>query len=79
MAVVLIILLLTLFSIPDMDAVKPDDWDEDAPRMIIDETDKKPENWLDDAPDTIPDPAATKPADWNDEEDGDWIAPSIRM
>ena len=36
--------------------MKPDEWDEDAPRMILDESAVKPEGWLDDEPDMIPDP-----------------------
>ena len=43
-------------KIPDPEAVKPDEWDEDAPRMILDESAVKPEGWLDDEPDMIPDP-----------------------
>lgn len=29
----------------DPDAVKPDDWDEDAPKLIPDESAEKPEDW----------------------------------
>jgi hypothetical protein len=42
--------------IADPDAVKPEDWDEDAPYEILDEDAVKPEGWLDDEPLTIPDP-----------------------
>ncbi len=35
-------------KVPDPAATKPDDWDEDAPRMIEDLEAKKPEGWLDD-------------------------------
>jgi hypothetical protein len=38
----------------------------------------KPEGWLDDEPTSIPDPDAEKPEEWDDEEDGDWIAPTVR-
>jgi calnexin len=63
--------------IPDPEAKKPEDWDEDAPFEVVDETATKPEDWLEDEPLTIPDPEAVKPEDWDDEEDGDWIAPAV--
>jgi len=59
-------------KIPDSTAVKPDDWDEDAPPSIIDVNDKKPDIWLDYEPLEIPDPEAEKPSDWDDDLDGDW-------
>ena len=43
---------------PDPKAVKPDDWDEDAPRQIDDPEDEKPEGWLDNEPEEIDDPGA---------------------
>ncbi|KAI6717102.1 hypothetical protein PZA11_001659 [Diplocarpon coronariae] len=63
--------------IPDPEAKKPDDHDEDAPFEIVDEDATKPEDWLDNEPLTIPDPEAVKPEDWFDEEDGDWVAPTV--
>ncbi len=42
----------------DPEAVKPDDWDEDAPMEVEDEEAEKPEGWLDDEPDEIDDPGA---------------------
>lgn len=63
--------------IPDPDATKPDDWDEDAPYEIVDESATKPDDWLDDEPAMIPDPEAEKPEDWDDEEDGDWVPPMV--
>ena len=42
----------------DPDAVKPDDWDEDAPREIEDDEAEKPEGWLDDEPAEVEDPGA---------------------
>ena len=79
--------------IPDADATKPDDWDEDAPYEILDDEVQKPEGWLDNEPLSIPDPGgyfqafalrstythldAEKPEEWDDEEDGDWIAPTV--
>ena len=42
--------------IPDPEASKPDDWDEDAPRQIEDPEAEKPEGWLDDEPEEIDDP-----------------------
>jgi hypothetical protein len=44
--------------IPDPDATKPEDWDEDAPYEILDEDAEKPEGWLVDEPLNIPDPGA---------------------
>ena len=64
-------------KIRDPDAVKPDDWDENAPSTIPDDDAVKPEGWLDDAPAYVPDPSATKPEDWDDEEDGEWEAPQV--
>jgi calnexin len=64
-------------KIPDSSAVKPDDWDEDAPQKIEDLDAEKPEGWLDDEPAEITDPEAEKPDDWDDEEDGEWEAPTI--
>ncbi|KAM6498822.1 Calreticulin family domain containing protein [Amanita muscaria] len=64
-------------KIPDSEATKPEDWDEDAPYEIPDEDATKPEDWLDDEPKSIPDPDAAKPEEWDDDEDGEWIAPTI--
>ncbi|CAM6092843.1 unnamed protein product [Calypogeia fissa] len=64
-------------KIPNLEAVKPEDWDENAPRMIDDEEAKKPGGWLDDESDEIDDPKAVKPKDWEDEEDGEWEAPKV--
>ena len=50
--------------IPDPDAVKPDDWDEDAPQKISDPDAEKPGGWLDEGPEYIPDPDASMPDDW---------------
>ncbi len=44
------------FRISDPDAVKPEDWDEDAPREIPDEDAVKPEGWLDEEPLEVDDP-----------------------
>lgn len=49
---------LCSFRIPDPEASKPDDWDEDAPREILDEDAEKPEGWLDNEPEEIDDPGA---------------------
>lgn len=64
-------------KIPDAEATKPDDWDEDAPEEIPDEDAKMPEGWLEDEELQVRDPAATKPDEWDDEEDGVWEAPMI--
>jgi calnexin len=66
-----------LAEIDDETATKPEDWDEDAPLMIVDNSATKPEDWLENEPETIPDPEAEKPEEWDDEEDGDWIPPSV--
>ena len=63
--------------IPDPEASKPDDWDEDAPQNIPDPDAVKPDGWLDDGPELIPDPEATPPEDWDEEEDGEWEPPMI--
>lgn len=63
--------------IVDPEAVKPEDWDEDAPKMIPDEKAEKPATWCDDCPSVVPDPNISKPEEWNDEDDGEWTAPSI--
>ena len=63
--------------IPDPEATKPADWDEDAPREVDDDDAVKPEGWLDDEPSSVPDPEAAQPEDWDEEEDGAWEAPSV--
>ena len=47
--------------IADPEATKPDDWDEDAPRMIEDDEAEKPEGWLDDEAAEIDDPGTPEP------------------
>jgi calnexin len=64
--------------IPDAAAVKPGDWDEDAPQKIPDPDASKPAGWVDSAPSEIPDPDARKPEDWSDEDDGAWEPPIIK-
>jgi hypothetical protein len=59
-------------QIQDLEAVKPDDWDESEPKQIVDEDAKMPDGWLEDEPALIPDPAAVKPDDWDDSTDGIW-------
>lgn len=61
----------------DPDAKKTEDWDEDAPRLIIDEEAVKPVDWLEDELEEIADPSAVIPEDWDEEEDGQWVAPEI--
>jgi calnexin len=63
--------------IPDPEATKPEDWDEDQPFDVVDEEATKPADWLDEELLVIPDPEAEKPEDWDDEEDGDWIPPTV--
>ncbi|WAQ99047.1 CALX-like protein, partial [Mya arenaria] len=69
--------LVFLSRIPDPDASKPEDWDEDQPIEIPDESAVKPDGWLDDEQPLIPDPDAAKPDDWDEEMDGEWEAPLI--
>ena len=45
-----------LRRIADPAAVKPEDWDEDAPRTIPDEEAQKPEGWLDEEAAEVDDP-----------------------
>jgi len=61
----------------DPESNKPDDWDEEEPRMIDDSAASMPDGWLEDASKRIEDPSALKPGDWDDEEDGEWEAPVI--
>ena len=56
--------LLLWHRIPDPEAVKPDDWDEDAPQKIEDPDAVKPDGWLDDGLEYVPDPDASMPEDW---------------
>jgi len=65
-------------KIPDSNAAKPDDWDDDAPATIVDVNAVKPVGWLEDEPEFIPDASATIPDDWDLEEDGDFEPPLIR-
>ena len=58
-------------KIPDPEASKPEDWDENAPQRILDESAEKPSGWLDEEPDMIADPDAVRPEDWDDEMDGE--------
>ncbi|KAF3330796.1 calreticulin-like protein [Carex littledalei] len=66
--------ILPTRKIPDTEATKPEDWDEDE--YVLDPEDKKPEGY-DDIPKEILDTNAVKPHDWDDEEDGEWTAPKI--
>ncbi|QPG72776.1 hypothetical protein FOA43_000077 [Brettanomyces nanus] len=63
--------------IRDPNAVKPENWDEDAPYMIADPSATKPNDWDEDTPVSILDPEASQPSYWDDEEDGEWEAPLI--
>nr|XP_033795496.1 calmegin isoform X1 [Geotrypetes seraphini]XP_033795506.1 calmegin isoform X1 [Geotrypetes seraphini]XP_033795516.1 calmegin isoform X1 [Geotrypetes seraphini] len=65
-------------KIPDITAIKPDDWDEDEPSEIEDLSAIKPDGWLDDESEYIPDLNAQKPEDWDDTMDGEWEPPQIR-
>lgn len=64
-------------QIPDTTAVKPDDWDEDAPKRIPDPEASQPSDWLESEASFIRDPAAIQPEDWDEEEDGEWEAPMV--
>lgn len=65
-------------QIPDPSAVKPEDWNEDAPRTIPDPEAVMPDGWLVDEPLMTKDVNAEKPEDWNEEEDGEWTAPQVK-
>uniref|UniRef100_A0A182M471 Calnexin n=1 Tax=Anopheles culicifacies TaxID=139723 RepID=A0A182M471_9DIPT len=64
-------------KIPDPDATKPDDWNEDEPAQIADPKATKPSGWLDDVEEMVPDSTAVKPADWDNDMDGEWEPPLI--
>lgn len=64
-------------KIPDLEATKPDDWDENEPKQIVDTEAVMPSDWLVNEPLTIADPNAVKPDDWDDEVDGEWEAARI--
>mmetsp|Transcript_2830 Transcript_2830/g.6312 ORF Transcript_2830/g.6312 Transcript_2830/m.6312 type:complete len:517 (-) Transcript_2830:315-1865(-) len=63
--------------IKDPEAVKPSEWDEEAPRRIPDPDAEKPKDWLDEEPDQVPDPKAEMPEDWDEDEDGDYEPPMV--
>ena len=63
----------------DPTAFKPDDWDEDAPKTILDESANMPAGWLEDELYLIPDPSAEKPEEWDDDDDGEWEAPVVQV
>jgi calnexin len=62
----------------DASAVKPDDWDEDAPVEIADTDAKMPSGWLEDEPEYVADPESKMPEDWDEDEDGSWEAPLVK-
>ncbi|KAG5439162.1 hypothetical protein PCANB_001461 [Pneumocystis canis] len=63
--------------IVDVNAKKPDDWDENEPLEIIDVNAIKPANWLEHEPLMIPDPNVQAPDEWDEEEDGKFTGPMI--
>ena len=61
-----------------MQATKPEEWNENEPEYIPDETATRPTSWLEDEKEMIPDPSySSPPEDWDEEEDGIWEAPLI--
>lgn len=64
-------------EIADPNAVKPEDWNEDAPYTIADPEAVMPEGWLEDEPKMVPNPDAVQPENWDEDEDGEWVAPTI--
>ncbi|GAV08084.1 hypothetical protein RvY_17829 [Ramazzottius varieornatus] len=64
-------------TITDTNAVKPANWDEEAPAKIRDPSATMPAGWLVDEPQMIYDEGATKPVDWDVEMDGEWEAPQV--
>ena len=61
----------------DSSAIKPVDWDEEAPPFVLDNDAVMPANWLLDEPIQMADPDAEPPSDWVADEDGEWEAPTI--
>ena len=59
-------------QIQDLEAVKPDDWNESEPKQIVDVDAKMPDGWLEDEPDLVADPSAVQPDDWDESTDGVW-------
>lgn len=55
---------------------KPEDWDENAPKMIPENT-TKPDDWKTEELWEIPNPTAVQPILWNVEEDGKWEPPIV--
>lgn len=64
-------------QIQDLEAVKPDDWNESEPKQIVDVDAKMPDGWLEDEPDLVADPSAVQPDDWDESTDGVWEAPKV--
>lgn len=64
-------------TITDAKAVKPANWDEDAPEMVPNTAASIPAGWLVDEPQMTYDETAVKPEDWDVEMDGEWEAPQI--
>lgn len=52
----------------DINAKKPDDWNENEPQKIPNPKSIKPSNWDDNIPELIIDPEVKKPMDWDDEQ-----------
>lgn len=48
-------MVAVLCRIPDPEAVKPEEWDEEAPLEVADEEAAQPEGWLEDEPDQVDD------------------------
>ena len=63
--------------IPDVTAIKPASWNNDAPEYIPDPNIAKPSEWDESVPEYINDPTVSKPDKWDDKEDGEWIHPQI--
>jgi calnexin len=64
-------------EIIDINAKKPNDWDNTIDMMIPDPSDSMPVGWLENENLEILDPDAYEPDDWDIEEDGEWESPSI--
>lgn len=64
-------------KIPEEGAIKPEEWDEEAPAQLPDTEATMPAGWLEHEHPMVPDPTAEKPTDWDVEMDGEWEAPLV--
>ena len=63
--------------IADPEASKPENWDESAPKKIVDASAKMPATWREDLESLIDDPEAVMPEDWDEDMDGEYVPAQI--